>query len=231
MIRFWKSTNANTITTRALTVFSVFTALTVFTVVILGANWGANTAYAAPKVDADNGIAVSPVGFPPAQKAVFRSYGDAPYLSDLSKPQLAPANPGDTCSVDMGGEPWWLISGWILGNELFSNYQDPDQLCPGAYPFSIQSAHMFLNIVPDSGVALPFNLPLSVTIHDVDTTGGCKKPGAPLFVCSLFAFLSLSAYALLPLFSFFLFFFIVFFFNDTATTEIYTLSLHDALPI
>src|SRR5256885_16668413 len=31
------------------------------------------------------------------------------------------------------------------------------------------------------------------------------------------------------LFSFFLFFF--FFFNDTATTEIYTLSLHDALPI
>src|SRR2546422_10212024 len=26
-------------------------------------------------------------------------------------------------------------------------------------------------------------------------------------------------------------FFVVFFFNDTATTEIYTLSLHDALPI
>src|SRR3989304_7492892 len=31
-----------------------------------------------------------------------------------------------------------------------------------------------------------------------------------------------------PIFSFFNFFF---FFNDTATTEIYTLSLHDALPI
>src|SRR6266540_940373 len=30
---------------------------------------------------------------------------------------------------------------------------------------------------------------------------------------------------------FFLFFFFFFFFNDTATTEIYTLSLHDALPI
>src|SRR2546422_8342244 len=29
----------------------------------------------------------------------------------------------------------------------------------------------------------------------------------------------------------FLFFFFFFFFNDTATTEIYTLSLHDALPI
>ena len=30
---------------------------------------------------------------------------------------------------------------------------------------------------------------------------------------------------------FFLLFFVIFFFNDTATTEIYTLSLHDALPI
>src|SRR6476659_9023510 len=32
-------------------------------------------------------------------------------------------------------------------------------------------------------------------------------------------------------FTFFTFFFFFFFFNDTATTEIYTLSLHDALPI
>src|SRR5208337_1534429 len=32
-------------------------------------------------------------------------------------------------------------------------------------------------------------------------------------------------------FLFFFFFFFFFFFNDTATTEIYTLSLHDALPI
>ena len=30
---------------------------------------------------------------------------------------------------------------------------------------------------------------------------------------------------------FFFFFIFIFFFNDTATTEIYTLSLHDALPI
>src|SRR6476619_8365338 len=33
------------------------------------------------------------------------------------------------------------------------------------------------------------------------------------------------------MFLIFLFFFFFFFFNDTATTEIYTLSLHDALPI
>src|SRR5436853_2180187 len=39
--------------------------------------------------------------------------------------------------------------------------------------------------------------------------------------------LFLSSYMLFSL----LFFFSFFFFNDTATTEIYTLSLHDALPI
>src|SRR5215475_16045137 len=33
------------------------------------------------------------------------------------------------------------------------------------------------------------------------------------------------------LLGFYLIFFFFFFFNDTATTEIYTLSLHDALPI
>src|SRR6266436_7895022 len=45
------------------------------------------------------------------------------------------------------------------------------------------------------------------------------------FVLSLFSYFFLFT----PLFLFFIFFF--FFFNDTATTEIYTLSLHDALPI
>src|SRR5437899_11635702 len=43
-------------------------------------------------------------------------------------------------------------------------------------------------------------------------------------------FTSLLFLLLLFFFLFFLFFF-SFFFNDTATTEIYTLSLHDALPI
>src|SRR5688572_32885054 len=37
-------------------------------------------------------------------------------------------------------------------------------------------------------------------------------------------------YLLFTYFSY-IFFFFFFFFNDTATTEIYTLSLHDALPI
>src|SRR5438105_15762245 len=46
----------------------------------------------------------------------------------------------------------------------------------------------------------------------------------------LFSLVSVLSYILLFLICCLLFFFF-FFFNDTATTEIYTLSLHDALPI
>src|SRR6266496_6669623 len=41
----------------------------------------------------------------------------------------------------------------------------------------------------------------------------------------------MSRFLYILLFSFYFFCFFFFFFNDTATTEIYTLSLHDALPI
>src|ERR1039457_4912259 len=60
-----------------------------------------------------------------------------------------------------------------------------------------------------------------------------KKHEDTVEVCSRRAgarYTSLSVASLFALFVVFFFFFF-FFFNDTATTEIYTLSLHDALPI
>src|SRR5205085_12653110 len=54
----------------------------------------------------------------------------------------------------------------------------------------------------------------------------CFSYNTPLTFCCYHTCLCLYFFIL---FLFFLFFF--FFFNDTATTEIYTLSLHDALPI
>ena len=45
-----------------------------------------------------------------------------------------------------------------------------------------------------------------------------------IIACCVYVFLCLCCF-------FFLCFVFFFFFNDTATTEIYTLSLHDALPI
>ena len=48
---------------------------------------------------------------------------------------------------------------------------------------------------------------------------------------SLLYFLTFTTTRLFFFFFFFFFFLFFFFFHDTATTEIYTLSLHDALPI
>src|SRR6266571_4751738 len=57
-----------------------------------------------------------------------------------------------------------------------------------------------------------------------------KKKKAEYTILNLIFFLSsFFFFFFFFLYCFFLFFF--FFFNDTATTEIYTLSLHDALPI
>src|SRR5436853_7438387 len=53
------------------------------------------------------------------------------------------------------------------------------------------------------------------------------------FCCVLCSLVRMCLVLCCPLYLFILFFlsFFFFFFNDTATTEIYTLSLHDALPI
>src|SRR5438270_12886898 len=52
-----------------------------------------------------------------------------------------------------------------------------------------------------------------------------------LIDCHSFVNLLTSLFSLFCIFLYFFFFYFFFFFNDTATTEIYTLSLHDALPI
>src|ERR1039457_3478145 len=59
------------------------------------------------------------------------------------------------------------------------------------------------------------------------TAIGCGRPGAML-VCQRRVAVRLSCPQVMAPVEVFFFFF---FFNDTATTEIYTLSLHDALPI
>src|ERR1022692_1628917 len=55
-----------------------------------------------------------------------------------------------------------------------------------------------------------------------------QEEASTLTRCFLFCFHNVSTHDYLTCF---LYFSLFFFFNDTATTEIYTLSLHDALPI
>src|SRR6516162_239048 len=61
-----------------------------------------------------------------------------------------------------------------------------------------------------------------------------KQKNTKINIYYVILYLFFSLYFILFFFVFtffFIFFFFFFFFNDTATTEIYTLSLHDALPI
>ena len=104
----------------------------------------------------------------------------------FTQPSLRLAAPGDRCDGKLGGDPIWLIGGWIIGNEIYKSYQDPSINCPGAYPFTIDTVHIFLNFAPDpadTSVHLPLNIPISVDIESVDTTSspGCPVPGAVLF--------------------------------------------------
>src|SRR6266536_1330216 len=52
-----------------------------------------------------------------------------------------------------------------------------------------------------------------------------------LFLYVVNVFLNIFTFTFFIKFFYLFYFFFFFFFNDTATTEIYTLSLHDALPI
>lgn len=87
--------------------------------------------------------------------------------------------PGNTCAGDLSGVPTWIISGWVIGEEIYNAYQDPELVCPGAYPFAITEAHILLQINPDPSL-LPLDIPLTVDIELVDTLTepGCPRPGA-----------------------------------------------------
>ena len=65
-----------------------------------------------------------------------------------------------------------------------------------------------------------------------DTVHSLTPPLLPLHLSTAYFFTTfIFIYLFIFFFIFFSFFFSFFFFNDTPTTEIYTLSLHDALPI
>ncbi len=127
--------------------------------------------------DGRQGVTVEPLGDRVAQSVV------ANQTSSLATSSLTLTAPGDRCDGKLGGTPIWLIANWIIGNEVYTAYQDPAINCPGAYPFTIDTVHLFLDFDPISSGTPPFVIPLSVDIRDADTTSsfGCAKPGAILF--------------------------------------------------
>ena len=77
------------------------------------------------------------------------------------------------CTIQHAGLPAWRIFGWIIGNEVYNVYQDPEELCPGAYPFTITEVHFILQV--GTAVSIPIRVEIEAVDLSVDST--CPIPG------------------------------------------------------
>ncbi len=76
----------------------------------------------------------------------------------------------DTCIISNADSLVWLVTGWIIGDELYKVYLDPAQACPNPYPFTITEVHIIL------GFSDTTTLIYSGDIEAVDNT----DPSCPL---------------------------------------------------
>jgi hypothetical protein len=101
----------------------------------------------------------------------------------LKSPGSAPAmlRTGDSCTVYHGGDPFYYIYPWIIGDELLKSFQDPSLTCEQPYPFLIEYVHLPL-VYLDTGTIY-----VSVDIEDVDWSDpSCPKPGSLFTISSLY---------------------------------------------
>lgn len=88
------------------------------------------------------------------------------------------------CTAEWQGPSAFIIPEWFTGNEFYASYQDPSKTgCVNTYPYEIQMVTW--EIQNDSTATI--NIDMQAVIYDVDPTSpSCPKPGAELFVGSLF---------------------------------------------
>lgn len=117
-----------------------------------------------------------------ADKNVSRieKVGDVPTKDLRVRTTLGAADP---CIARNGGEIYWRIDGWVIGNELYKNYIDPEISCDKPYPYTITEINMpmiFDNQTP---------LIVSVDVELADTTNPeCPVPGALIALSSTYEF-------------------------------------------
>ena len=84
---------------------------------------------------------------------------------------------GDTCTVNLAGDPIYYIYPWVVGDELYKAYQDPSATCDKPYPFTIEYIYLPL-IYLDTGLVY-----ISVDVESVDLSDpSCPKPGSLLTI-------------------------------------------------
>ncbi len=81
----------------------------------------------------------------------------------------------ELCSVRTVGDPWFVISYWLTGNEQYLVYQDPGMTCSSPYPFSVQEIYLLIYIQATTIIYC------AGSVQDVDLTNpACPMPGDTL---------------------------------------------------
>jgi hypothetical protein len=77
---------------------------------------------------------------------------------------------------DLYGTPYWSISSWLVGDEWYAEYQDPEEFgCVDVWPFQVTSVGFNLQ------VSAAQDVDVQGFVYDLDLTDpGCPVPGAQL---------------------------------------------------
>ena len=94
---------------------------------------------------------------------------------------FAPLRAEDTCMVYHGGEISYYIYPWVVGDELYKAYQDPEASCDNPYPFVIYDVSLGLYVLASSTILL------SADVEEADLSNpSCPYPGDALAITPLY---------------------------------------------
>ncbi len=85
----------------------------------------------------------------------------------------------DTCVVRHDAGEYWIINGWVVGNELYKNYLDPSLTCDAPYPFQVTEINMMMWF--DAGVT--FTASVDIELADMSDPS-CPAPGNLIAISS-----------------------------------------------
>lgn len=101
----------------------------------------------------------------------------SPILGDLRAGQSLSA--ASACTTGSDTSFYWMIHGWVFGNELYKGYVDPSLWCTGPYPFTVQEVNMPMYLKAGKSITV------SVDVEALDlTVPNCPVPGNLLSISS-----------------------------------------------
>ena len=117
--------------------------------------------------------------------SLTRIQGRAQTLQSFTHaPKLALEEPA--CTVRMAGDSYWAVSSWIIGDEVYTTYQDPSvDGINCEYPFNVEAITMQLNFA----MAGSLYCATDITMLDAaQSSPSCPVPGYTIFISDQWGF-------------------------------------------